>query len=274
MVNKYKYFITISSFALILLLAAYGVIYAKKNGVNGRTSQTSEGCNCHNSNSSLETTLSATSSTGSFTVKPGSKTTFTVTVNNATLAGAGIGIAVKSNESGETNSGTLETISGEGLQKSGAELVHSSVKSLSNGKTSFSFNWTAPTTPGNYYLRAIANAVNNNNSTSGDKWNWLTPQVITVENGNSVDEIDLTNSVFPNPFKEQVSINLNKYSQLGIQELAIFDASGNQIRRFNSSDYVLLWDGKNSSGINVPAGIYYLQIKFRDGLRVVPIISL
>jgi len=50
-----------------------------------------------------------------------------------------------------------------------AEITHSSRKAAEMGVLSFSFLWTAPTTPGTVALRLWGNAVNGNGSTSGDR---------------------------------------------------------------------------------------------------------
>lgn len=176
----------ISFLSLLLVTVLYTAIRAKKDGYTGKTSQTSDGCSCHGSTPSSATSLSVISESGSFTVDAGSTTKFTVTINHSLLSSAGVNIAVKTTQTGTTNAGTLEPISGQSLQLISGELTHTNPVSFSDGKVTFSFNWTAPNTPGEYYLRAIGNATNSNNSTSGDQWNWLTPQKITVVKNSSI----------------------------------------------------------------------------------------
>ncbi len=168
--------------AIFIMVIAYAVIvYARSTGMTGKTSTTSGGCSCHNLNLNTATTLSVASSTSSFTVETGSTTTFTVTVNNSGRPAAGINIAVKTDQTGSTDVGQLSPEAGSGLQLSNGELTHSSPKAMSNGSVAFSFTWTAPTTPGTYYLRAIANAVNSNNQADNDdQWNWMANQALVV----------------------------------------------------------------------------------------------
>ncbi|MCX7909872.1 MAG: immunoglobulin domain-containing protein [Ignavibacteria bacterium] len=179
-----KKFYTIRSSRLKLFLAigllSFGLIYsinilAYRSGISG---QTDNGCTCHGSRNT-NTTLTPISQSNSWTVEAGSTNRFSVRVNNSGFNYAGVNIAVKTSQTGGTNAGTLNPVSGSGLQTSDGELVHSEPKNYSN-YASFDFTWTAPTTPGTYYLRAVGNAVNNNNQSSGDQWNFMTVQEITV----------------------------------------------------------------------------------------------
>lgn len=166
-------------FSIAILFFA-GLIYsmnlfAYRSGITGRTAS---GCTCHGTENS-NTTLTAISQSGSWTVQTGSTNTFTIRVANSGYSYAGTNIAVKTSQNGETNAGTLTPNTGSGLQSSNGELTHTSPKNYS-GYASFDFTWTAPSTPGTYYLRAAGNAVNNNNQNTGDQWNFMTTQEITV----------------------------------------------------------------------------------------------
>lgn len=164
----------------IAVLFLAGLIYsmnlfAYRSGITG---QTASGCTCHGTQNS-NTTLTAISQSGSWTVQTGSTNTFTIRVANSGYSYAGINIAVKTTQNGGTNAGTLTPNTGSGLQSSNGELTHTSPKNYSD-YASFDFTWTAPSTPGTYYLRAAGNAVNNNNQNTGDQWNFMTTQEITV----------------------------------------------------------------------------------------------
>lgn len=175
--------------AIAFVVALTYAVYARSNGYTGLTSSTSNGCNCHSGSANSNVSLSVSSESGSFTVQTGSTTNFTITVSssNSNHTAAGIDIAVKTTTTGETNAGNLSPGSGSGLQLSSGELTHSSPKSLQSGSTTFSFSWTAPSQPGNYYLRAIANCVNGNGSAdANDQWNRLTIQTITVQEAPSI----------------------------------------------------------------------------------------
>ncbi len=151
------------------------------NGVSGLTATNSAGCNCHGSSASSATVLSVSSTTGGFKFTPNQEVEFIVTVTNSTKSAAGVNIAVKTTETGNTNAGTLSFASGSGLRTESGEITHSTPKSfMGEVYTEFNFKWAAPSTPGTYYLRAIGNAVNENGSESGDQWNWMTPKALVV----------------------------------------------------------------------------------------------
>lgn len=179
-------FILLSS--LIIAFTLY--LYADADGKTGRTSTSSEGCgNCHGGSSS-NVNLSVSSQTGSFTVLPNSVTTFTVTLTHPSLTYAGINIGVKTSptQSPGVNAGTLSPVTGSGLKLAGnpSELTHTVPKQLNGGSVSFSFNWTAPSEPGTYYMRAVGLASNNNGQASGDEWNWMQVKEIIVAPAQSV----------------------------------------------------------------------------------------
>ncbi|PKL85763.1 MAG: hypothetical protein CVV22_06295 [Ignavibacteriae bacterium HGW-Ignavibacteriae-1] len=169
---------------LIVFFMWFGAeVYSRNggSGISGLTATNSSGCYCHGSSSSSSTTLQATSSTGSFKFSPDQEVDFVVRVTNSNQSAAGVNIAVKTTETGSTNAGTLSFATGSGLRSESSELTHSSPKSFGElTYAEFEFTWKAPTTPGTYYLRAIGNAVNESGNTSGDLWNWMTPQTLIV----------------------------------------------------------------------------------------------
>ncbi|ROL62000.1 choice-of-anchor D domain-containing protein [Bacteroidetes/Chlorobi group bacterium ChocPot_Mid] len=175
----YKYFNKIRLFlggAFLVALTVSALSYS--SGITGVTGP-SQGCTCHGSANS-NTSVNISSQSGNFTVNPNTTANFTLTVANSSQSAAGTNIAVKTSSSGSTNAGSLAPGSGSGLQSSNGELTHSSPKDLTSGQTTFDFSWTAPSTPGIYYLRAVGNAVNKNSQSSGDVWNFATTQQITV----------------------------------------------------------------------------------------------
>lgn len=199
MKNSYKFLffekirskpsIILTFFLLAFVVVVTYAVYARSSGYTGVTSSTSNGCYCHSTGANSNVSLSVSSETGSFTVQTGSTLNLTITVSssNSNHTAAGIDIAVKTTTTGETNAGTLSPGTGSGLQLSSGELTHSSPKSLQSGSASFTFSWTAPSQPGNYYLRAIANCVNGNrNADANDQWNRLAIQTITVQEAPSI----------------------------------------------------------------------------------------
>jgi len=188
--------------SLFCLILVGGLLHAEPTGYPGRTSTSTLGCGgCHGGSASSRTTV--TLEAPKMKLAPGEVGTFTVVVAHATYPGAGVGVAVRTSETGATNAGTLAVTPGTGLRIRNGEITHSSTRQLSGGSVRFTFTWTAPSTPGTYYIQAIGNAVNGNGrDDASDNWAFLTPQAITVEPSTSVDEeATLPLAVFPNPLR-------------------------------------------------------------------------
>lgn len=162
--------------SLIFLLILSGLTYSAIAWSAGKTGNT-DGCSCHGSANS-NTKVSLTSGSGSFTVDPNSTTEFTVAVDNSSMSKAGMNVGVKTSETGGSNIGTLAAGSGTKIQS--GEVTHDGEQSLNSGKFDFKFEWTAPASHGEYWIRGVANAVNDNGNASGDQWNKFTTQKVTV----------------------------------------------------------------------------------------------
>ncbi len=190
---------------LILTLSVVATVGATANddGKNGRTSRLGDGCgDCHGISVSTATMVTLLGGSAGMTFAPGSTTSFTIRVAHASMPEAGIGIAVVDAMDTGTEVGTL--IPGAGLKVKGAagELVHSAPKVMTDGVADFTFEWTAPETPGTYYVQAIGNAVNGNGEEDdADAWAWMDPMPITVSSTNGVDaEADVHHlGIAPNP---------------------------------------------------------------------------
>ncbi len=174
--------LTIMILAIVVVYVSVDM-YANNTGRATRTSTLSAGCSgsgCHGGSRSNSTQLSATSSKGSFVLKPEESVSFTIRVSNSTATGAGLNAAVKTSITGEGNIGTLTA--GSGTKTLVGEITHSVPKAMSNGYTDFDFTWKAPKAPGKYYLRAVACAVNmNDQAESSEPWNWMEPVEIIVK---------------------------------------------------------------------------------------------
>lgn len=182
--RKYVYLLN-----LILVIAlVFGLADTLKSKQNGQVGKTSAGCytgNCHGTNSSsAATTIGITSGT-SFAVAPNGSLNLTVRVSHATLLYGGFDAAVFNASSGGTLVGTLSS-PGSGAKLSGSEVMHSTPKLFSSGGCDFTFTWTAPATPGTYYLQVAGIAVNHDGTeNSADIWN-LATQAITVGSSGSI----------------------------------------------------------------------------------------
>ncbi|MBS1537381.1 MAG: hypothetical protein JST20_06495, partial [Bacteroidetes bacterium] len=220
--NKLMTFYRFSILALWIVLGSSISAYSYGSGITG---QTQSGCTCHGGSNSA-TTLSIQGVSGtSITMTPGENRSFTVIVAHSTQPYAGVDISIKN--SGGSNVGTLSA--GSGLQLTGGELTHSAKKAITSGQAAFTFTWTAPSSTGDYLLRAAGNAVNNNGNDQGDIWNFLstvtitvaTPSiVVTVPNGgeticrNSQTNIAWTPTLISGNVKIEYTTDGNTYTQI------------------------------------------------------------
>lgn len=171
----YRQHIYLYNFLIAMLLVG-GVTASIIANADEHTGATTNGCTCHGSQNS-NTSITLSSSTGSFVVDKNEKATITVSVENSAMSGAGMNFGVKANSSGGNNIGTLAA--GTGTQIQSGEVTHNGRQNMSGGKYDFTFDWTAPSEMGEYYILGSANAVNNDNRSTGDQWN-KTSQKITV----------------------------------------------------------------------------------------------
>ena len=70
-------------------------------------------------------------------------------------------------------------------------------------------------------------------------------------------------SIYPNPFKNELTIQHNKCID-SLQEVAIYDALGNTIYIFSRDEYqetLMTWDGLGYNGSSVNNGTYICHIR-------------
>lgn len=247
-----------------MLVLIPSIMFAFPGGHAGLTSILSAGCGtCHGS-SQPATTTTVSLEGGPRKVETESTTTFTIVVAHATMPEAGVGIAIRTTQTGAIDIGTLGVIIGTGMNVTGAEITHSYPKTMSGGSAHFTFTWKAPPAPGTYYVQAVGNAVNGNGRNDvADSWNWLQPVAITVEPATSVAE-DFTAIAytFPNPCTSGGVLTLG----LGISgpvNVQFIDIAGNVVHAVTAQ----------SSGVGLPlevpalpAGTYAVVVT--DGVRL------
>ncbi len=116
--------------------------------------------------------------TGPTTVDPDSTHEYTVTVSDVglqDLAGLNVAAAIGVLATGGADSAMTQSVAGAGGR---AEITHTGPKSAMAGVTTFSFQWTAPSSFTSVTLQAWGNAVNGNVSTTGDRAARMTLDVI------------------------------------------------------------------------------------------------
>ncbi len=164
-----------SSFLVcVLVLLAQTQAFSSSGGI---TFAVTAGCTCHG-NPSSATSLTIPGRSNAITVRTGETISLSLMVAHTSQRSAGMNLAVV-NTSG-ADAGTL--IAGAGSQLISGQLTHTAPQAMSGGNVEFPFQWTAPSTPGTYTLRAAGNAVNADGGTGGDAFNFLAPVTITVEN--------------------------------------------------------------------------------------------
>ncbi len=134
-----------------------GSAFAFEGGVSGYSGANGATCGgCHSSNGVTPPTVAIN---GPLTVTPGSTNSYTVDARTQ-LPGAGLDLAV--------SAGTLTDTNAAGTKLLNGELVQTATTATAGGTVSYSFDWTAPTTPGSYAVYTSVAAVDGNGNTSGD----------------------------------------------------------------------------------------------------------
>jgi len=88
---------------------------------------------------------------------------------------------------------------------------------------------------------------------------------------------DVQLNAYPNPFTDQVSVKFTLAEQENIQ-LSIQDLSGKKIKQvldgtWPAGDHVVIWDGTDDSGAEVPAGVYLLNLKEKEQTTTVKVLK-
>jgi hypothetical protein len=162
---------TLRKIALVVVLVLAGVqmSLSSSNGITGRTLKSAAtGCSCH---SSTLTAGVAVVFSGPTSVAPGQTVSYTLTISGGPAISAGCDIAVRT--------GTLAAVDGN-LQLLNSELTHTSDLAFTGGSATFSFHYTAPSSPGVDSLYATGLSDNANGSKTGDQWNFAVTRAITV----------------------------------------------------------------------------------------------
>jgi len=100
------------------------------------------------------------------------------------------------------------------------------------------------------------------------------PVELTVDEASSiVENISVNNySVYPNPFTESTTICIPKSIKNPL--VTIYNSQGRVVRiidRNNSLNYI--WDGMNSYGVKVEKGIYFINVKGVDSVKVMKVLK-
>ncbi|MEM6967278.1 MAG: FlgD immunoglobulin-like domain containing protein, partial [Bacteroidota bacterium] len=88
-------------------------------------------------------------------------------------------------------------------------------------------------------------------------------------------DLGINIEVTPNPFSEQVYISFELPSRFGINKIyiSIFDTYGKKVvssslkTSINFGKVQWVWDGRDSNGNQLPAGIYLLALQSEKGMK-------
>lgn len=254
-------------YLLIVIFLAFSInlsLFSKKKGIVNRTNTNSVSCGeCHSAVPDPSITLELISETGNFVVEPGNKIKITLKMTTTKGVTSGCNIAVKTMENGNQTAGTLEPFPNSGLILSKNELTHSTPKPIVNGTVTFDFYWNAPTTPGTYYLQAVALAANGNNKEdNNDVWNFAPVQQLIVQAASKV-ETDNPPKIFSislAPEKDKAIVKINDYSLfIKLDNIWIVNLYGMVYKIYEKSP-----EGFASLVNSLPSGLYFLHYQL-DG---------
>ncbi len=94
--------------------------------------------------------------------------------------------------------------------------------------------------------------------------------VVSVDDEEIPEQFNYLRQNYPNPFKTNTSISFNiNITQYEDAELKVYNLKGQQIRSIDINDRQVSWDGKNTSGKMVSAGIYFYKLEAK-GLKTKP----
>ena len=177
--KRTTFYISLLLFSFIILFAGSAV-----EANSGGKYNSSNSCSCHGGSS------------GSITpTHSGFPTDYTPNQNYLVT----IGMAQSASNAGFSFTVDLGTLSNPGpnTKVSGLSATHTN-----DGGTSWSFEWTAPSSgSGQVSLQVAVNKVNNNGQTSGDTWNtlsWTINEDVPVGTDTDGDGVDDENDAFPN----------------------------------------------------------------------------
>ncbi|MBM4174999.1 MAG: T9SS type A sorting domain-containing protein [Ignavibacteria bacterium] len=154
-------------FTVTSILFISFIFYSYSGGITGMTKKNGDGCTCHGSTSTSGVNVTIT---GPSQVVVNTSENYTLTITGGPAVRGGTNIAALL---GSLTAGT-------GLQKIGDELTHTSPRTFSGGSVSFTFSYTAPSSPGSDTIFANGNSVNFNGGNDGDAWNFAVNKPINI----------------------------------------------------------------------------------------------
>lgn len=84
----------------------------------------------------------------------------------------------------------------------------------------------------------------------------------TVANEENVVDIEaLTLNTYPNPFKNELTIDLKTDKRNAVEKVTIYNLKGQVVKNFTNESKKIIWNGKDNNNNNVANGVYFLKVK-------------
>ncbi len=154
------------------LLSTSALANSRGTGATGNSGKTaSQTCNtCHTGGAEPTVTI-----TGPDTLAAGATGQYTLTIQGGAAVRGGMNVALSTGTTASLEPGT-------GLQKLGAEIIHTGPKAFANNTVSFDFSVIAPSSAGTFTLFGSGNSTNGNGNQEGDR-SGVAQRVVTVTGG-------------------------------------------------------------------------------------------
>ena len=268
---------------VVILISSSATLLKYNNGIAGYSGSPGEGTcsNCHGGGSSASSGITITA-VPAFSVNTNSETeympdsVYQITVETSAPNFSRFGFASQILNSSNTNAGVLQNAgSGVKFLNLGGKrsAVHTTPK-VAVGTALFTFKWAAPS-DGNATIYAIANAVNGNNSTSGD---FVIPPVsmdlvaaptptppVDTSSTVGLKETKITTllqvSISPNPVYDLSTISYY-LKKTGMVNVELIDMRGTLVKQLYGQTETPGYHSQilNFSGIS--SGVYFIKTSF------------
>jgi hypothetical protein len=249
-------FIVISFVSLLI-----SNLYSHSTGMTGYTYRTGgEGCSCHGSTPTPSVIVSFINADS---VAIGQTKAIRIKIQGGSKIAGGFDVAVLNgilnvNSSADPN-----------VQKIGTELTHTAKKLFSGDTVSWTFNYTAPSIVGWDTLYACGNSTNNNGSSSGDTWNFITRFPVKIYNPSSIQKVSEVvkgyelGQNYPNPFNPTTNIKFSLQRE-NFVSLKIYDITGKEVanlinKNLKPGEYVMDFNATELS-----SGVYIYKLSAGD----------
>lgn len=181
----------------LILVAGLAIVFVTlKSDNNGKFNNGTSCASCHG-NANANTSVALNGVPNPYTIGTTYPLTFTVT--NATNTKAGFNIFV--------NGGTFTAGTGSKTNTAKNQITHTAPMNAVSNTSTFSFDWTAPSSPSTVIFNAVGNAVNGDNNDSGaDQWfaTTLTTVGATATTTSNIKKEKLV--YYPNPTSDNLTI--------------------------------------------------------------------